>query len=41
MLLASPTRLIVTTVHKTIRKELAQKDEIADSVTKKLSALIK
>lgn len=41
VLLASPTRLIVTTVQKTIRKELAQKDEIADSVTKKLSALLK
>lgn len=41
VLLASPTRLIVTTVQKTIRKELAQKDEIADSVTKQLSALLK
>ena len=28
-------------MQKTIRKELAQKDEIADSVTKKLSALLK
>lgn len=41
VLLAPATRLIVTTVQKTIREELSQKDEIADSITKQLVSLLK
>lgn len=41
VLLAPATRLIVTTVQKTIRDELSQKDEIADSMTKQLVSLLK
>lgn len=41
VLLAAPTRVIVTTVQKTIQKELSQKDKIASSMTKQLSSLLK
>lgn len=41
VLYAAPTRLMVTTVQKTIRKELSQKDQIADSVTKQLTSLLR
>lgn len=41
VLYAVPTRLMISTVQKTIREELTQKDQVAASLTKQLTALLK